>query len=199
MSRNDNSKGGGWGASASGRDSSGREWSGSARRDRSGGCCYAADTPVLMDDYSYQKIETLKEGDRIFSLVKEELVPVFVKNVNRSYNILHDVKFGHKSTIIQATADHKFKTRRGGVRVDHLLENDFLYMLQPDILQPDILPIETTFAWVSIESVSLHSRYTRPVIEIRTHESGNCIVAGVVGYNYSQFRQLREFLNRILM
>ena len=81
-------------------------------------------------------------------------------------------------------------TRRGGVKVDHLRsEDDFVYMLQED----------GTFAWVSIGTISLDSRLMKRVVEIRTHDSGNCIVGGIVGYNYSQARQLREFLNKLMI
>ena len=183
-SANDNSKDG-WSAGASGDG-----WSASARGDKEGGCCYAPSTPVHMSDGTVQTIDSLKKGDRILSLIKGKLETVFVKKITRSYNLLYNLPYGHKPNIIQATADHKFMTRRGGIRVDHLRpEDDFVYMLQSD----------GTFSWVSIGTISLDSRLMKRVVEIRTHDSGNCIVGSIIGYNYSQMRQLREFLNKLMI
>ena len=163
--------------------------------EREGGC-YSPFSLIRMADYTTKQLHELKIGEKILSLGSDgRLIPAVVKDIPRSFGRLYTIPYGHADStgaqkFIQATADHKFKTMRGGICVDKLLPfEDFLYTLQAD----------KKFSWLSIGEIKLSSPKTRAVLNVRTYGTSNILLEGeVVAYNYSHFRQVREWLNRQL-
>jgi hypothetical protein len=181
---NDNSRGS-WGASASGDG-----WGASARGDKSReGCCYSPLSRIRMADDSLKEIGDLEIGDEVKSLDPNGvLVNTEVKKIIRDKNFLYNIPYGH-SKITEATIEHKFKTMHGAKRVNELCLDDFLCVLKPN----------GKVEWQSVDSITLSSPSLKPVVHIRTRGTSNILLEGeVVAYNYSHFRQFREWLNRQL-
>jgi hypothetical protein len=85
-----------------------------------GGGCYSLLSSVTMYDRTKKHLNDLRIGDQILTLnSRGKLVPDYVKKIIISRNFLYTITYGHFNKEIRATANHKFRTYRGAVRVDN--------------------------------------------------------------------------------
>jgi hypothetical protein len=159
-------------------------------RDRRGGC-YVSSTPILMASGKEKIISEIQPGEWIACLDSEgHLSRAKVKDIIEGFDNIWNVNFGDNIFI---TKNHKVLTFTGVKRVDQLIaEVDKLRTVGTD----------GKLNWSVVNEVDVVSRYLYSVCNIRTYTTSSTtatvIAKGIVAYNYTYFRQLREFINRRL-
>lgn len=108
-------------------DKTGKKIEKESRTIRGSGCCFAANTKVLMQDDSQKSIAELKVGDRIktYNVLTKQLENAEVKQLlNLRHENLYELDFGDFK--ITTTADHPFLLKKGWGAISPELAKKYL-------------------------------------------------------------------------